>query len=147
MFVTIIVIMFIVVVLWVVITLKAKVFNEAYDPIANSHGFENIHDMARSIGFRNMVEYENMFKSHGVTDKHKIAQSIAYDYDLQVVKGLSGAELEHQAKYDAKVQIITDITGLSKTQWESLSKQEQKDTLNSPDFIKQQMEFWEKLPK
>ncbi len=63
------------------------------------------------------------------------------------MKGLSGAELEHQAKYDANVQIITDITGLSKTQWESLSKQEQKDILNSPDFIKQQMEFLGKLPK
>ena len=130
--------------LWFVINQKAKEFNGIYNPVAKANGFENCHEMAQSLGFRNMVEYENMFKSRGIRDKQKIAESLAYDYDLQVVKGLSGDELEKLAKYDAHVQIICDTTGLKKEQWESLSEQEQKDLLKSPEYMKQHLEFLEK---
>ena len=130
--------------LWFFINKKAKEFNDIYNPVAKTNGFESCHEMAQSLGFRNMVEYENMFKSRGIRDKQKIAESLAYDYDLQVVKGLSGDELEKLAKYDAHVQIICDTTGLKKEQWESLSEQEQKDLLKSPEYMKQHLEFLER---
>ncbi|MBA6287475.1 hypothetical protein [Colwellia sp. MB3u-4] len=133
------------VILWGVINRQANEFNEAYNPVAIANGLDDCHEMARTLGFRNMVEYENMFKSHGTKDKQKIAESLAYDYDLKIVRGLSGEELEKQAKYDAHVQMICDTTGLKKTQWESLSEQEQKDMLNSPKYIKQHLEFMERV--
>lgn len=130
--------------LWFIFNKKAKVFNRIYNPVAKANGFESCHEMAQSLGFRNMVEYENMFKSRGVRDKQKIAEFLAYDYDLQVIKGLSGDELEKQAIYDAHVQIICDTTGLKKETWESLSEKEQKDLLSSPEYIKRHLELLER---
>jgi len=102
------------VILWGVINRQENEFIKAYNPVAIANGFDDCHEMARTLGFRNMVEYENMFKSHGTKDKQKIAESLAYGYDLKIVRGLSGEELEKQAKYDAHVQMICDTTGLKK---------------------------------
>ena len=132
------------IIIWAIISNKAKNFYSAYDPVAKSHGFDNCDEMAKSIGFRGMLEYENMWKGHGTTDREKIAKGLAYDYDLQVVKGLSGEQLEKQAKYDSHIDVLTIITGLSKEEWEALSEEEQEMKIKEPDNFQRYMEYMKK---
>lgn len=132
---------FSVVIIWAIISSKAKSFYDAYNSVAKSHGFDNCHEMAKSIGFRNMVEYENMWKASGTVDREQIAKGLAYDYDLQVVKGLSGEQLEQQAKYDAHIGLMTIITGLSKDEWQALSEEEQERKIKEPDNFQRYIEY------
>lgn len=133
-----------VVIIWAIISNKAKSFYNAYDPVAKYHGFDNCDEMAKSIGFRSMIEYEDMWKAGGTIDREKIAKGLAYDYDLQVVRGLSGEQLERQAKYDSHIDLMMIITGLSKDEWEALSEEEQENKIKEPDNFQRYIEYMQK---
>jgi hypothetical protein len=138
-------VIFFVVIIWVIISNEAKSFYNAYNPVANSHGFDNCDEMAKSIGFRNMTEYENMWKADGTTDRQKIAKGFAYDYDLQVVRGLSGEQLEQQTKYDAHLDLMIIITGLSKYEWEALSEEEKEKKLKNQRILSDTLNICRKI--